>query len=92
MLTPMAPDEFARAFRISLRNARVLAARKSVTRSGSANPMPAVAMTPSPPSFATAAARPDSEMATPMPPWMMGVGRIRSPMPRGGKLAVMAFM
>ena len=37
-------------------------------------------MTPIPPSLATAAASPARDTPTPMPPWMMGSGAVRSPM------------
>ncbi|MPM45986.1 hypothetical protein SDC9_92680 [bioreactor metagenome] len=36
------------------------------------NPKPAQEITPTPPSFATAEAKPDSDTPTPIPPWTMG--------------------
>ena len=43
-------------------------------------PIPAAAMTPTPPSFATAAANPDIEIPTPIPPCMIGSLIVRFPM------------
>ena len=51
-------------------------------------PIPAAAMTPTPPSWATAEASPAREIPTPIPPWMMGTLISISPMRRGGGLMV----
>ena len=92
MLTPRTPwglSAFAR--RISARRARVLAARKFWKKSASAIPMPAQAMTPIPPAAATAPASPARDTPTPMPPWMMGSGAVRSPMrSAGGRRSAMS--
>ena len=93
MFTPMIPVDNSRARRISFRKARVLAAKKFLNRSGSIMPIPAVAITPIPPSLATAAAKPDRDTPTPMPPWMIGRGAVRAPMwSAGGRRSVMSHI
>jgi hypothetical protein len=57
-------------------------------KSGSLIPIPAVAITPIPPSFATAEASPESEMPIPIPPWIMGSFAFREPIVRGFNLLI----
>ena len=68
MFTPITPVVISLAFFISLRKALVFASLKFVLKSGSSMPIPVAAMTPIPPSFATAEAKPDKEIPTPIPP------------------------
>lgn len=42
-------------------------------------PRPAAEITPIPPSFATAEAKPEREIPTPIPPWMIGMRAFRFP-------------
>ena len=56
--------------------ARVVSDRKS----GSLNPGCAAEMTPIAPSLATAPARPDKLIPIPMPPWIIGIEAVSSPM------------
>ena len=85
MFTPMMPCVASRAFSISRRRARRLASRGLLATSGSFIPIMAPAMTPMPPSLATAEASLEREIPTPMPPWTIGVLAMRSPMFRVGK-------
>ena len=48
-------------------------------------PIMAPAMTPIPPSLATADASPERDMPTPIPPWMMGILAVNSPIFKAGK-------
>ena len=82
MLTPRIPLVIALALRISRRRARMFAPRKSVKPSGSRRPIPAAAMTPTPPAFAVAAASRDREIPTPIPPCTIGILATRLPMTR----------
>ena len=82
MLTPTTPGLSSRAFLISRLRARMLAPRKSVKPSGSRRPMPAAAITPTPPALAVAAASPDKEIPTPIPPWTIGIRATRFPIDR----------
>ena len=88
MLTPRSPGPFesSLALRISLRRAWLFFSTNLEEGSNSNMPMPAVPMTPMPPSLATAEARPARDMPTDMPPWMMGSGTIRSPIFNAGNL------
>ena len=52
-------------------------------KSGSRKPIWAVEMIPTPPAFATAPAREDRLMPTPMPPWITGFSITRSPITNG---------
>ena len=68
ILTPRIPLVNSLAFLISFFNALIFASKKFVKRSGSSIPIPAEPITPIPPSFATAEAKPDREMPTLIPP------------------------
>ena len=85
IFTPMMPEVEARAFSISRRRARTLASMGLEATSGSRMPTMAPAMTPMPPSSATAEARRERDMPTPIPPWTMGVRAMRSPIFSAGK-------
>ena len=85
ILTPMMPWVLSRARTSSCRRARRLASMGCCATSGSRMPIMAPAMTPMPPSLATADARPEREIPTPMPPCTMGRRAQRSPIFREGK-------
>ena len=73
------PSVNSLALRISRRKALPLASRLLSKISGSLIPIIAEAITPIPPSFATAAARPERDIPTPIPPWIIGILTFRSP-------------
>jgi hypothetical protein len=54
-------------------------------------PIPAVAMTPIPPSSATADASPEREIPTPIPPWIMGILATESPIFSTGSVTNLLF-
>ncbi len=72
MFTPMIPLVFSLAFLISFFSALIFASKKLDIKSFSITPIAAVDITPTPPSLATAAANPDNDIPTPIPPWIMG--------------------
>ncbi|OQB73590.1 MAG: hypothetical protein BWX90_00448 [bacterium ADurb.Bin132] len=78
-LIPNTPFVISLARLISRLKALMLASRKFVLKSGSNMPIPAVAITPTPPWLATALARPEREIPTPIPPWIMGILMFRLP-------------
>ena len=77
-LTARPPWVMARALRISSRKAS-REIRSYSCRAVSKSPRPMLEMVPIPPSSATAAARDASDTLTPIPPWMIGISAVRSP-------------
>ena len=73
----------ALAFSNSVPMARILAPMGSFKKSGSRNPICAVEIIPIPPAFATAPAREERLMPTPIPPCMTGYFAIKSPITNG---------
>ena len=67
------------AFSISFPIVRRLQAMGSLSKSGSRKPIWAVEIMPIPPAAATAPARPDRLIPTPMPPWITGISACNSP-------------
>ena len=57
----------------------MLAARKSEEKSLYRSPSPALEITPTPPSLATAEASPEREIPTPIPPCIIGTAIARLP-------------
>ncbi len=88
MFTPMIPSVISFAFLISFLSALVFASLKFLAKSGSNIPIAADEITPMAPSFATADAKPDKEIPTPIPPWMIGTCTSKSPIFSPGILPV----
>ena len=80
ILTPIIPSVAARAFCSSVARALLLASMGCCAISGSFIPIMAPAITPMPPSLATAEASREREIPTPIPPWIMGILAQSSPM------------
>ena len=68
ILTPRIPSVASLAFLISFRSALMFASLKLEQMSVSCRPIMAAAITPIPPSLATAEASPEREMPIPIPP------------------------
>ena len=87
ILTPMMPPfEISLARRMWKARARRLALKGSRANSGSRQPGWAAEMTPIPPALATAPARDERLMPTPIPPWMMGYLAVRFPIFKFGNI------